>query len=245
MTTPRNFGSHGAANVQPGVPRPERRAGVHRLLTVVFSAAALLLAIVAVGLSWLSYARSGEALNRAATAVPAQTSAAPTPTAPEVTDPPVPPDETDEPTADPPGADPSIDVPTEYKPAYTGQSLELSIGCNSSIPVDLDEPRVRGAGPDLVYSLACGSNVGTIALDSDAQASEVTSSSIPPDECADRIRTSPLSPEGSAVRQGRVYCVMTSPGPAAESAKMAVVKINAITGDGSVVLRVTAWDIPK
>lgn len=248
MTTPH---IPGPGVVPPtGKPKATARGGFVKLLTVVVSVVALLLGVVAAGLSWRAYVRSGEALAIAA-AVPAAVVPAPTvePTTetPVATEP-TPLETTEGPVPDPSGSVPVLNAETEYKPHYTGQLLRLPAptGCDDDIAVDLDEPRVFGGGAELIYLNDCN-EPARIKLETGAQGSQVESSAIMPSECAERIRTSPLAGGEHPAREAQVYCVMTSLGEAGNSAqswKMAVVKINDIAEDGTVVLKVSAWDIP-
>jgi cell division septation protein DedD len=260
MTTPNPAGQRGNPSTgftpptQPGggpPPPAAKPARGGRSLGVGLGVVAVLLALGAVVLSWRANGRANDALDRVAALPSGPPPVAPPPAAGPGTDAPTP-DETALPTtAGPTDVAPQLNAQTEYKTKYTSQTLRVPAGCNDTVYVDLDEPRVGadGAKAEFSYSKPCGAaGSPSITLSQGVRGSEVDSDTVTPTECADRIRTSPLLDDDSQpIRRGQVFCVNSSISEAVNSAqtwKMALVSVSAIAQEGTVTFKVSAWDIP-
>jgi hypothetical protein len=229
---------------------PRRRGSGLILVTLAVAVLALLLGVVAAGLSWRAVDQAGQALDRL-NALPTAPPPPPPPPSTEAapTDEPI-----EEPTAEPTGADGSAVVPelnaqTQYKQRYTDETLRVPATCGSTTAIDLDEPRVKVESSFAEFSHydPCGSGAPYLNLGDRVEASLVASSIVTPVECAEQIRTSPVSSDNQPVRRGQVYCVKTSLDAARASAgtwKMVLVEVTATGQDGAVTFKATAWDIP-
>jgi len=147
------------------------------------------------------------------------------------------------------GTTPELNAQTQYKQRYANQALRVAADCNAGIHIDLDEPRVKvdQALGEFSYYDPCGAPAGYLNLGSAIEGSLVSSSAVTPIECAEQIRTSPVSSENQPVRRGQVYCIKTSLDAARASAgtwKMVVLEVTATAQDGTVTFKASAWDIP-
>ena len=162
MTSPNQYGQ------QPPPPKaPKTRSGAgSRLLVVGVAAVAVLLALVAVGISWRANGKATDALDRLAalsTAAPVQ------PVANRSTPPSAP---TEEPTSSAPaplasGSDPQLSKETQFGVKYVNETLRMPAGrCGTEIYVDVDEPRVRldNALAELAFTNACDRQTPSITL---------------------------------------------------------------------------------
>jgi hypothetical protein len=147
---------------------------------------------------------------------------------------------------------PELNERTQYTVKYQKQPLTLrQARCNTDVYVDLDEPRV-GVGRDqgdLAQALDCSGQSLSFQLGEGAQGSQSDTPGLTPQDCAERIRTSPLPADSSVpVRKGVVLCVITSLASAqsrGDTQKMVVVEVSGISDDKAVSVLVTAWSIPK
>ncbi|GAA0795109.1 hypothetical protein [Spirilliplanes yamanashiensis] len=216
---------------------------------------ALLLAAGSAVLSWRAADRAGDAVARldalaAATAAPppAPTEAAPAPTGPPAEPPADLPAEPTDPALDP-DAQPTLNAQTRYAVKYTAETLRIPSACSDTVYVDLDEPRVQvpSGTAEIRYYDPCGIRSGTLAMSEGVRGSEVESEAVTPTECADQIRTRPLSTAEHPVRRGQVYCLTTSLDAARSAAttwKMVLLVVSATAQDGTITLQASAWDIP-
>ncbi|GAA2555848.1 hypothetical protein GCM10010435_28080 [Winogradskya consettensis] len=227
---------------------------VRKTMSIISVIALILFAFTAF-FSWRALGRADDALaqvNALASAraaeTPPQVAADPT-VATTTTDPPTS-VASDDPTAEPAATVPSLDAQTQYKTRYTGQTLRIPPSCNSSVYIDLDEPRVQTESnvAELIYNNPCGVGTAQFSLRNDVTASAVPSEAVTPIECAEQIRTSPLGTADEPIRRGSVYCVKTSPNDAQATGitwKMVILAVTATAQDGTVTLKASAWDIPQ
>lgn len=253
---------HGPPGAATPPPRPPAAAPRGRRLgpAVVLGAAALavLLALVSVLISWRALDQANDARDIALSRAPGASGPAGPSQPAESSDPPP------APTGEPPGSgphdptvepeNPGFDEKTQYTVAYEKQDLTLERSCESSARrnIDLDEPRVNVGTNlnDLSFRSKCaGEAAATFLLPNEVVGASADAPSTTPNECARRIRTAPLGDDVPVpLQQGVVLCVVTSL-PAANdigiSRKMVVVEVRAISEiRGSVVIRVSAWNIP-
>ena len=157
---------------------------------------------------------------------------------------------TDSPDAPPTGSVPSLNAQTRYTVTYTRKRMRISADCSETVYIDLDEPRVQSPSEAAELSLSTGCSTETpklTILKDGVQGSETQSDSVTPAECNNQIQLSPLSRAGRPVRQGQVYCIMTSLNDARASAiswKMVVLSVTSVAEDRTVALEASAWDIP-
>ena len=229
----------------PSVPPRNRRPGV---LTIGAAAAvALVLALFAAVSSWQTAssvaALRAEIENRGRVPGPAPSPATMTPAQPSTATP-------EAPDATPTGSAPSLNAQTQYRVDYTRKRMRISAACGSSVSLDLDEPRVQAATEvaELTYLKNCSPDTPKFTITNDeVQGAEVQSDSVTPIECNEQIQLSPLPRTGLPIRQGQVYCVMTSLSSARESGqswKMVVLSVTSVAEDDTVGLEASAWDIP-
>ena len=228
--------------------KPAQRRPWPALVAVGVSVLALLFAVASAGLSWRAASKADEALDRVTgLAAPVGQPSEPLPDPMDA--PTTPPEPTDEPDVNATGAAPELNAQTQYKTHYTDQVMRLPSNCGDEITVDLDEPRVAvdSSAAEIRYTDPCGPTPAYFNLGEGVKGSEVDSDSVTPIECADRIRTSPLSGENQPIRRGQVFCINTSLNTARSSAstwKMVIVSVTAIAQDGTVSLTASAWNIP-
>jgi hypothetical protein len=157
---------------------------------------------------------------------------------------------TDQPDATPTGSVPSLNAQTRYTVNYTKKRMRISAECNNTVYIDLDEPRVQAPSDAAELSLDTGCSTATPKLTiygNGVQGSETESDSVTPAECNNQIQLSPLPRTGLPIRQGQVYCIMTSLEDARASAiswKMVVLSVTSVAEDRTVALEASAWDIP-
>ena len=157
---------------------------------------------------------------------------------------------TDQPDATPTGSVPSLNAQTRYTVNYTKKRMRISAECTNTVYIDLDEPRVQAPSDAAELSLDTGCSTTTPKLtiyDDGVQGSETDSDSVTPAECNNQIQLSPLPRTGLPIRQGQVYCIMTSLEDARASAiswKMVVLSVTSVAEDRTVALEASAWDIP-
>jgi hypothetical protein len=145
--------------------------------------------------------------------------------------------------------EPLLNQQTPYKEKYVDERLTLRANCGSDLDIDLDKPEVRvTAGEELRFTARCGGNSSYFNLDAKASGSQVDAASLSPADCNERIMKGSIGPDINVpARKGVVLCVKTSLSDARESGdtwKMARVHVTDVNDDGTVVLTVSAWDIP-
>jgi hypothetical protein len=235
----------------PNSPRPRKG-----LVFVAFVVAAVALIVAAIGAfsSLRAADRADEAIAKIdALAAQRQQDPAPPEPLPSAGDSAAPSPEAS--TASPEGEGgnvPSLTPQTQYKQRYADEALTVASKCNSDVLIDLDEPRVQvnDVVSEITFGIGCNSSSPPqITLRSGVEGSEVTSDSVQPVECAEKIRKSPLADNTAIpIRRGQVYCVKTSLDTARSSAtswKMVVLSVTAIAQDGTVSLKSSAWEIPS
>jgi hypothetical protein len=152
--------------------------------------------------------------------------------------------------AAPSGTGTSSGTAVSDSPTYPGQKLTLSPGegCSGARAVDLDEPAVGATDKtvDLRYRWSCTRGVpGTLTF-SDTRLATVPGTEATPGECATAIRTAPVNTKVTP-RQGLALCTVTNGAGGSgrpDRDRMALIVVDTVGADSSVVLTVTAWDIP-
>lgn len=264
MTSPHQHGQQptppstfppAAGGVAGGHPQPPKAksGSVKPALAVAAAFLAVVLGLVSVGLSWRASTKASDALDRIAalpTAQPVQP--ATDPTAPPTTEAPTPADDAtpDEPTPETTGTDPELSKETQFGVKYTNETLRLPANCDTSVYVDVDEPRVRVDSEiaDFRFYDQCGVDTPYINLSQGVRGSVADAENVTPTQCVDLIRRSPLSTGNLPLRQGQVYCINTSRATALQAAdtwKMVIMSITAISSDGTVTIKASSWTIPE
>lgn len=138
-----------------------------------------------------------------------------------------------------------------YRPAYARQTLTLrpGDGCNKSRLVDLDEPAVGVAdnAADFRYRWSCARGTPGSLDFTDARLAGVPGGDATPQDCATAIRTAPVNTRVTP-NQDLALCTVTNATGAPDKpdrAKIALVVVNTVGADSSVVLTVKAWEIPR
>ncbi|MBW6436920.1 hypothetical protein KZ829_24565 [Actinoplanes hulinensis] len=221
------------------------------MLALAVAVLALLVGSVAAVQSWRAADKASQALERIdALAVPPPV----VPATPVPTESPTNAAPNTEPVQEPTdltatGAVPVLDAQTQYKERYAGQNLRVPADCNEATYVDLDEPRVKvdSSAAEFYHEDPCGSGAAYLKLSSGVEGSVVNSAVVTPFECAEHIRTSPMSSDSYPTRRGQVYCIMTSLDTARATAgtwKMVLLEVTATGQDGTVTFKASAWNIP-
>jgi hypothetical protein len=212
---------------------------------------ALLLALVATGLSLIAMSRAGDAKRLAAapgrpgsgTLVPLATTAAPTDSpAPPVDS--TPSDGTspsDLPTGTETGPPPTVPTGTvqptgTYKLFYQRKPLRIPVGD----AVDLDQPRVfsSGSGADLQY--------GGYGLSSSLARAQIANADASPADCQNAIDTAPLN-RNVTPSVGLTLCIVNDPAVASQegiSQKLFLVTVTSIAKDDTINVIASAWETP-
>lgn len=136
---------------------------------------------------------------------------------------------------------------------YSDEVLNPQVTRDDDAFVDLDEPRVvfNFNDADLVLErTGFGSDPPSFNLqESEVTAAEAGTPEVTPEECLERIRTSPLPPGAEVPAQrGTVLCVLTSLARAAEQGigqKLVVLHVSALGDGGRVTIEVDAWEQPR
>jgi hypothetical protein len=236
-----------------GVAAPAPTGGRRSLVAIAVAALAIVVALGSMLVSWRALDQASDArdiANARGTEPPAVPVDAPTQnptTDPVSTDPTDVPTAPDDPTTT--GAVPTLNAQTQYTVKYEDESLKISAGCTEAMYIDLDEPRLGVASEiaEISFDTPCGSGPSTISLSPGVVGSAVDTAETTPADCNDKIRTSRLSETPQPARRGRVFCVMTNVDNARTSGdtwKMVIVEIASTAQDGTVTLRVDAWNIP-
>jgi hypothetical protein len=150
-----------------------------------------------------------------------------------------------------PSGDEEVPVP-EQEPAIRYQEHELRIQpteeCAARRTVDVDEPRV-GADPatsELSYGRCTGTTAQLDIVDGLA-ISDVPSPTATALDCLKRIRDAPINEPLTPVA-GLTLCLATSRQQANEEGitrKVVRIAVRTVADDGTIVARVTAWDLPS
>lgn len=146
-----------------------------------------------------------------------------------------------------------LDPKAKFIEAYQQQQLTLRPASCNSVYIDLDEPRVGVPSPiaDLTFSGArCSSGQATFVLQNDGSTASLAGSpSATPSDCAQAIRTGPISYQSPVpITEHLVLCVATSVSEAINQGKpqkIAVVQVRSIAQDGTVDIIVSAWNVPR
>jgi hypothetical protein len=230
----------GAPTAQGGPPRVGR-------LAVAASFTAVVLSLVAVALSAGALSRTRDRVDAAppATAAPAAPSAGQS-TAPPATSTITPSDTS---SSGPAGeVVPTLDQEPQARFTDHGLRIQPNVGCSSQRTVDVDEPRV-GADPDeseFIYG-NCATDVPQLDFSSDLAIAEVVSPTATALDCLGQLQDAPIN-EPFTPRAGQTLCLVTSRADADEQAitrKVVRIAIGSIDGNGTLAVRVTAWDLPK
>ena len=228
---------------------PERNRSGRGRVTVGLSAVALLVSLLAFGLSLLALTAAGS--NDSATPIPQQngepaTAANTTPAESETVETP--------PAGDTSPRATDAPLPTasaNYTISYEDRRLTLQPNGTScgggERTVDLDQPAINASsGGDVQYSPTVGCRgAPSLQFVSDKVAT-VVSPDATPEDCAQAIQLSPASQE-IAPSQDLVVCAVTDGQGAANEPVRAKITRIVVTGVGQeqkVALNVTAWEIP-
>ncbi|GAA2668847.1 hypothetical protein [Actinoplanes palleronii] len=237
----------------PPAKTPRKGSGFATFLALV----AVLLAAGAVALAWHAGSVASDAADRvdalAAKQVPAAGQPATTPAdapAQPTTTAPAEPTTESTPAAD--GSPPALTETTQFTQKYVEQNLGVPSDCNSSVYIDLDEPKVQAdsAVSELSYYNPC--DAGTtpyLSLQSGVTGTTFESETFQPGACVGQIPLKPLAKEGRLpVRQGQVYCLITSVAEARKAAvpqRLVALTVAGVAKDGALALKATAWDAPN
>jgi hypothetical protein len=148
-------------------------------------------------------------------------------------------------------AEPQLDPRAKYTDAYQQQQLTLHPVSCGVVNVDLDEPRVGvdGSPGDLAFDAGCGGNATFRVLGDGSTASLVTSPQVTPNDCAESIRTGPISAQSPVpVTDSVVMCIATSLNEALNEGitrKIIVLQVRSIAADGAVDVVASAWNVPR
>lgn len=224
-------------------------------MAIVIALVAVVLALTSSVLAWRASTKVGDATDRIVALEKSRVG----PAAPTSAATPVPADQpvAGNPTTDPPGptdgASPSVpvlDAQTQYTVRYTDKPLTIAPSCSQTVYLDLDEPRVQADQnvADFRYLDSCGAEPASFRMQDGVDGAKVSSDKATPASCADQIVASPLLHGlNFPVHRGDVFCLTTSLDNARSSGitwKMVVLTVQATAQDGTVSLKVSAWDIP-
>jgi hypothetical protein len=219
---------------QPPPDRPGTR------VPTMLSALALLVALVAAGVSLVALSRTGDRVEAAPaptpSVAPSSTDASPTsfPDATATTEP------TGESTADPTdGPDPS----GNYTVAYAAEPLRLQ---PSDRYVDLDEPsgNASSAQAELLYS---GFAPEFQFRFRNVSLASITNPTASANDCVIQLRRAPIDLTFAASK-GQLVCVLTSRQSADDQGirqKVVLMKVDSVGADGALNLTLTAWNVPR
>jgi hypothetical protein len=229
---------------QPGAPPPTLERSANRL-PMLLASLALILAVVAAGVSLFALSRTGTpaaAAAAAATPTAAATDAAgaATPTdalpsdATATTEPSA--ESTSEPTD---GPDPA----GIYTVAYTAEPMRLQPSVRY---VDLDAPsgNAISSAAELVYG---GLPPETKMQFRDVALASVNSPSATANDCVEQLRRAPVDLIFTPSK-GQLVCVLTDRELADNQGirqKVVLVKVDSLGADGTLNLTLTAWNVPR
>ena len=225
---------------QPPPPAPAPPpAGPAGRAPLYLASLALVVALLAALVSLVALSRTGDEPPPAATGTtapaPGPDPATPEPTAAPTEDPPVEP--TDEPTGAP---DPS----GVFTPAYEQEVLRIQP--SSSRYIDLDEPSANARSGTGEFYYSSSLPVGNLFFD-EVDVAEIKSAAPTAGDCVQELRRAPIDTTVVPVR-GKALCVLTSAGRAASQGlrrKVVLIRMDALSEDGTLNLTLTAWDVPR
>ena len=140
-----------------------------------------------------------------------------------------------------------------YSVAYEGKTIRVQPPCsgNSSYRyVDLDEPRVgvESEKSEFYFGSAYScTGQPRMEIDRVVALAPAPSASASPEDCAEAIRSGPISPPVVATSKLSV-CLRTSRAQADQEGitqKMILVTVTSIAKDGTTAFTLSAWDIPS
>lgn len=149
-----------------------------------------------------------------------------------------------------PGEKPPLDARTDYQARYEKESLILKADCANSMYADVDVPRAQNDsnGADFRFTRGCGNEASTLRLEDGVEGTDVATSGMRPQECADKIRTALIGEDQPIpVRKGTAICITTDYGDAKAHGRpwrMALIEVVGVANDGATTVQVTGWDIP-
>jgi hypothetical protein len=238
----------------PGEGRRDRAPGGRFAIAVAF--VAVIVAVAALGVAVTALARAN---GKTQTVAASQTPAAVPPAAPSGQTPP--PDtsvpastaaDTSVPSAaatSGPGSDEDVPVP-ETEPQLAYQEHELRIqpagSCSDRRSVDLDEPRVGADQARSEFSYGtCSGTVAQLDFADGLGLADVPSPTATGLDCLRRIRDAPINEPLTPVA-GLTLCITTNRDEAAQEGnprRVVRMAIRSVAGDGTIVVRVTAWNL--
>jgi hypothetical protein len=220
---------------------PARRPG--RVATLA-SLAAVVLAVLALGVAIAAYGRAGD-------------KPAPVAASPPVTGPPgAPTTATTVPVtpgsgSDDAATDESIPTPVqEPQSKYTDHVVRIqpTQSCSAVRTVDVDEPRVDAPTDNAEFTYGiCAGSVAQFDFADELEIAEVTSPTATARDCLKQLQDAPIN-EPLTPHAGQTLCVVTSRAEAERegiSRKVARIAVQSIGGDGTVTASLTAWDLPR
>ncbi|KUL22021.1 hypothetical protein ADL15_49480 [Actinoplanes awajinensis subsp. mycoplanecinus] len=242
--------------VVPPAKAPRKGAGFATFLALV----AVLLAAGAAALAWHAGTVASEAADKVDELAAKQASAAAAPTTAPPADPTAAPATTGpaEPAgatttaAVPDGSTPPLSATTLFTQKYLEKNLVVPSDCNSSVYIDLDDPKVQvdPAVSELSYYNFCNAgNTPYLSLQAGVEGTAYDSEAFDPGDCVSQIVLKPLAKEGRLpVRQGQVYCLTTSSSAAQKAGvprRLVSLTVTGVAKDGALAIKATAWDAPN
>ena len=233
-------GSYGGPTGPAPGTEPPPRSGSR--LPTLFSGLALILALVAAGVSLVALSRTGD---RIVAAPPAATTDAP----PRLSG------TTDAPPTDGTGVtEPSAEAPTEatgvpdpqgvYTPVYQEKALRRQP--SNPRDSDVDKPSAD-AGSDRGEFQYSDTYSPARMLFFQLAVAKLTNTDGRPGDCAEQLDTAPIDGMFTPAK-GDLICVLTDADKAVNqgiSRKLALLRVDAIAPDGTINLTVTAWNVPS
>jgi hypothetical protein len=231
----------------PPPPDRDQRPGGSRLASLL-AGSALVVALIAVGVSLVALSRTADPAPAGATGAPTQpsvttdvgpTGATPTDTLP--TDDTATTDPSQEPTSEPTdGPDPSGSFTVAY------QSEPLRLQPSTQRYIDLDEPSGNAASSaaELTYSGYTGDYKLVFR---DLALASVNSPAATANDCAQQLRRAPID-TAFAPSKGQLVCVLTDREAADDQGirqKIVLLRVDSIAQDGTLNLTLTAWTVPR
>ncbi len=240
-----------AAGASPAATAPAAPRAGGRRSAVVLAAAALIVALGALGVSALALARSDR--TAAAGTAAATTPARRLPSGQAAATPPAaisPASQAAEPT--PTVSAGEINPSATFETVYQAQKLTIEGVCENNNTkvgnIDIDEPRVGAdqARSELQYT-NCSSPGYALGYAGPAlHIARIGSATASPNDCADALRTAPIGLP-IAPSQGLSLCIETDAAQAQSegiSQKLALLTVNSIASDGTLAVTLTTWQVP-
>jgi hypothetical protein len=231
---------------QPGSPPPAPERSGDRM-PMLLASLALVLAVVAAGVSLVALSRTG-------TSAAAASAASSTPTAPATDTTPAAPTPADSLPSDATATtEPSAESTTEptdgpdpagvYTVAYTAEPMRLQ---PSDRDIDLDAPsgNANPAAAELLYG---GFPPETKMQFRGVALASVNSPSATANDCVERLRRAPIDLSFTPSK-GQLVCVLTDRDLADNQGirqKVVLVKVDSVGADGTLNLTLTAWNVPR